>query len=286
MRIKAAALFLFLCFSAACSVEKKAPNVLLILIDTCRADRMSLYDYAGATTPEIEKFAAGGVVFEQAISHVPQTLPSTATLLTSLLPADHGVRVNGLFELPETVGTLPELFQTHGYACAAIISAFPLDERYGLNRGFDSYDSDFETSIFTERRRRAAEARGETYQAHEQRADETTDKAVGWLKAHIEEAKNAPFFLLVHYFDPHGPYKPPKPFNEKFNGYDGELAYTDQEVGRLFRFVDDSFEREETIVALTGDHGELLQPGDAVSGHAGHLEDGVLHIPLVLRWPG
>lgn len=263
---------------SACSVEAERPNLLLILIDTCRVDRMSLHGNPVATTPSVDKIAASGVVFEQAITHVPQTLPATSTLLTSTLPVVHGVRVNGLFDLPEEMVTLAEVFKDERYQTGAIISGFTLDERFGLAQGFDHYDCDFSDSVT---------ARTNLKRRHlEQRADEAADKAMEWLRAYSEKGSDEPFFLFVHFFDPHAPYVPPEDFSEKFAPYDGELAMTDRHIGRLVDTLEELEINGNTLVVIAGDHGERMDPDQSNGTHAGFLDETVLRVPLVLRFPG
>lgn len=264
--------------AVACAAPGPA-NLLLIVIDTCRADRMSLYGYPRATTPELEALAADGVVFEQAITPVSQTLPSLATLVTGTYPPQHGVRVNGRSRLPGSRTTLAELLREEGYATGAIVSAFPLDARFGIDQGFESYDADFRRSIHTRTRRRHL-----PHPDFEQRADEATDKALAWLRAQREARPARPFFLLVHYFDPHFPYDPPAPYRGP-HPYEGELSLTDAEIGRLLRDLREMRLLDATLVVLAGDHGEILDPSRPGAHHAGYLEEAVLRVPLVLRYP-
>ncbi len=270
----------------ACSApkERSRPNLLLVVIDTCRFDHMSLYGYGRPTTPNLENLGAHSVVFEQAVSHVPQTLPSISTILTSTPPREHGVRVNGLFRLPETSETLAEVLRRNGYATAGIVSAFPLDPRFGIGQGFDFYDADFRESILTRTREEGFAFQGTRVNDFEQRADEATNKAVGWLKATIATEPDRRFFLMVHYFDPHYPYKPPAELVD-LTGYDGELAFVDAEIGRLLTEMRELSFLDDTLVIVLGDHGELLDPKRPTARHAGYLEDAVLRVPLLMHWP-
>jgi arylsulfatase A-like enzyme len=244
---------------------------------------MSLYGYARETTPELERLAAEGVVFDQAVSHVPQTLPSVATLLTSTLPAEHGVRVNGLFRLPDSASTLAEVLRDAGWLGAAFVSGFPLDARFGTDQGFDRYDADFRDSILTRTRTEGPAFQGLRHRDFEQRADEATAKALAWLDA---RDPGRPFFLLVHYFDPHHPYAPPPERSAGLDGYDGELAFTDGEIGHLVQRLRAMQLLDRTLVVVVGDHGELLDPARPKARHAGQLEDAVLRVPLLVRAPG
>jgi arylsulfatase A-like enzyme len=256
-----------------------------VVIDTCRFDRMSLFGYELPTTPNLEKLGAQAVIFEQAVSHVPQTLPSVSTILTSTPPREHGVRVNGLFRLPEASETLAEVLRRNGYATAGVVSAFPLDARFGISQGFDSYDADFRESILTRTRREGFAFQGTRVLDFEQRADEATNKAVTWLKAATGKEPHRRFFLLVHYFDPHYPYAPPAE-RVDLTGYDGELAFADAEIGRLLTAIREMGLLDQTLVVVVGDHGELLDPKRPRARHAGYLEDAVLRVPLLMRLPG
>jgi arylsulfatase A-like enzyme len=282
MRVAAAGLALGL---LACGPAPRK-NVLLVVIDTCRADRMSLYGYDRDTTPQLERLAAQGVVFDQALTHVPQTLPAVATLLTSTLPSEHGVRVNGLFRLPDSALTLAEWLRDAGWSSAAFVSGFPLDPRFRADQGFDHYDADFRDSILTRTRREGAAFQGMLHRDFEQRADEATAKAIAWLDAHERAGPERPFFLLVHYFDPHQPYTPPPAYRVGLDPYDGELAFTDAEIGRVVERLRSGEVLDETLVVVVGDHGEVLDPARPKASHAGEIEDAVLRVPLLLRLPG
>ena len=257
------------------------PNLVLIVIDTIRVDHMSLYGHAKPTTPHLARLAAEGVTFDQAIAHVPQTLPSVATLLTSTYPHEHGARTNGGFRLPSESLTLAEILRDVGYRTAAIISSFPLDRRFGVAQGFDFFDADFTQSILTEKRRESVDRKLRHFPSVEQRADEATAKALAWLRTRQRTAAGDPFFLLVHYFDPHYPYAPPSKFMGRLGAYEGEIAFVDREIGRLVIGLDVLDLRDDTLLVVTGDHGEMVG-----GGHEGQIADGVLRVPLVMRHPG
>jgi arylsulfatase A-like enzyme len=284
------ALLLPLLLLVACGSEpvrrEVGPNLLLVVIDTCRADRTSLHGYELETTPHLARLGREGVRFDQAVTHVPQTLPAVATLLTGRLPHRHGVRVNGLFRLSEDVVTLPGVLSDEGFVTAAIVSAFPLDARFGVAQGFGHFDADFRESVLTHARREGLPFQGRRYRDFEQRADEATDKALAWLNARSDAERQSPFFLMVHYFDPHWPYEPPEGFRHFADPYDGEIAFTDAQIGRLLEELARMGALEETLVVVTADHGELLDPARPRARHAGYLEEPVLHVPLLLRQPG
>jgi choline-sulfatase len=259
----------------ACSAPTPDPpsDLLLIVIDTCRQSRMSLYGYRDPTTPHIDAFAAEGVVFDLAVSHAPQTLPSVASLLTSMHPPEHGVRVNGLFRLPAARLTLAELLRDAGYHTGAVVSAFPLDPRFGIEQGFSHYDADFRQSLLT--------PPDAVHGGFEQRADEATDKALAWLDAAPDAS---PWFLMVHYFDPHMPQEPPEGFRDRRDAYDGELAFTDAEIGRLLARMQVRGRLDDALVVLVADHGEVLS--EEFTGHAGSLAEPAIRVPLVLHHAG
>ncbi|MCP4572910.1 MAG: sulfatase-like hydrolase/transferase [bacterium] len=270
------------------------PNILLITLDTTRTDHMSVYGHAHRTTPFLEEFAREGTVFLEAYSSAPATAPSHATLFTSLSPLTHRVVKNAI-TLGEHQVTLAEMLRDRGYRTAAVLSSFVMNAKFGLDQGFDHYDDDLPalgSSI------RQVEWEGEkVIGGFDRRATETTDRAVDWLTN--ERPADAPFFLFVHYFDPHDPYKPPPPYRSRFvdksitkrferrinSLYDGEIAYTDDQLRRLFASLDSLGLADDTLVIITGDHGEgLMQRG--YQFHGAHIYDEAVRVPLLLRWPG
>ena len=247
------------------------PNVLLVTIDTLRADRLGCY--GGAPTPTLDALAARGVRFATAIAHAPLTGPSHASLLTGLTPLRHGVRDNGRSSLVATAPTLAEAFRGAGWRTVAFVSGFPLDHRFGFDRGFESYDDRLPRGSD---RRRAAFV--------ERTAERTTAAALRWLGT---AAPSAPWFLWVHYFDPHAPYEPPPEHAAHFPGrpYDGEVAFVDAQLGRLLQALEDGSAGRETLVLVTSDHGESLgEHGEET--HGVFVYDATLRVPLVLAGPG
>jgi arylsulfatase A-like enzyme/tetratricopeptide (TPR) repeat protein len=219
-------------------------NVLLITLDTTRRDRFGCYGGSSSVTPNLDRLAERGTLFENAISPVPVTLPAHATLLTGLDPQEHGVRNNGTYVLDSARVTLAEVLRSHGYATGATLGAFPVDARFGLNQGFDAYDDDF-----------PAESRRREWQTAQRRAAQVSRAALAWIGAH----RDRPFFHWAHYFDPHFPYEPPEPFAGKFpQPYDGEVAYVDAAVGQLLRGLDSLGVRRTTWILCVADHGEAL----------------------------
>src|SRR4030095_13767719 len=188
-------------------------NVLLVTLDTTRADRIGCYGRAGAATPTLDGLAARGLRFAHAVSTAPVTLPSHATIMTGLVPPNHGVRINAEDRLDEGQTTLAEILAGKGYETAAFVSSFVLDARFGLNQGFATYDDRVEAPQGT------AFAGG----SNERSSAATTEAALAWLRG--RDARR-PFFAWVHYYDPHASYAPPSPYAEQFAGrlYEGEIA--------------------------------------------------------------
>jgi arylsulfatase A-like enzyme/tetratricopeptide (TPR) repeat protein len=248
------------------------PNVLFVTIDTLRADRVGCYGHAAAATPTLDGLAARGVRFETAVAHVPLTGPSHACLLTGLTPLGHGFRDNGGFVLAPGVKTAAEDFRAAGYRTAAFVSGFPLDRRFGFDRGFDTYDDHLPQG--NDRRRTPYVERF---------ADATTDAVLRWLAA----PSGTPFFLWVHYYDPHAPYEPPGALAERFRAapYDGEIAFVDSQLARLLRALEERGALARTVVLVTADHGEGLgEHGEAT--HGLFLYDAMIRVPWILAGPG
>jgi arylsulfatase A-like enzyme len=248
-------------------------NIVLVTLDTTRADRIGCYGYAPAATPVLDRLAAGGIRFAEAVTVAPETLPAHATLLTGLLPPSHGVRINAEGHLGSRHQTLAEVARARGYQTAAFLSAFVLDARFGLNQGFDHYDDRVD----------ATQVPAFGTGTNERRAGATTDAALAWLQS---RDRARPFLLWVHYFDAHAPYAPPAPFASRFAGqpYDGEIAYADAQLGRLLAGLDAPGLRDKTLVVVAGDHGESL--GDhGERTHSVFLYGSAVRVPLVISSP-
>ena len=250
----------------ATALDPERPSLLLVSIDTLRADHVGVYGAVDARTPVIDRLAAEGTRFTTAIASAPLTLPSHASILTGLYPPHHGVRYNGISRLLPSFDTLTERLRDAGYATGAVVGSAVLAGKYGLDQGFDHYDDD-------------TRSRGDPA---ERPASEVTDGALAWLE-HAER----PFFLWVHYYDPHERYAPPAPFADRFAGrpYDGEVAYVDAELGRLFDSLAARGELDEALIVVTSDHGESLGEHAELT-HSYSLYDAVLAVPLVFRGPG
>ena len=253
------------------------PNVLLVTLDTTRADHIGAYGYAAAQTPALDALAADGVLFEHCITPTAYTLPAHSSIMTGLYPPSHGVRINGDTALAASNTTLAERLSAEGYRTGAFVAAFVLDGRWGLSQGFQHYDDNFPM---------AADQKLDL--ARVQRpANAVADAALKWLG----EDRTRPFFAWVHFYDAHVPYEPPEPFRSRFAGrgtsgaYDGEIAFADSQLNRLLQWLERNRLKDNTIVVIVGDHGEGL--GDhGESEHGYYIYDYAVHVPLIVRLPG
>lgn len=255
--------------AAASAPPPPPPSVLLITLDTTRADHLGCYGAAFAATPNLDALAKSGVRFDQALSPAPLTLPSHATILTGLAPRRHGVRDNAGFRLKDGVPTLAEAFARHGRRTAAFVASAVLDRSGGLDRGFEVYDDGM---------RRGPRS---AYDWKERPANAVTDAALAWIGS-----GDAPFFLWVHYFDPHQPYLAPEPYKSRFpdRPYDAEIAFMDAEVGRLLAAARAKAGAGLLVVAA-GDHGEGLgEHGEAT--HGVFVYQATQRVPLILAGHG
>ncbi len=245
-----------------------ATNVLLISLDTTRADHLSCYGFAKETTPNIDALAAEGVRFRLAVSTSPSTLPAHASMLTGTTPPQHGARENGN-HLAEGNLTLAEMLAAKGMSTGAVISAYVMKSQFGTSQGFGYFDEEFD---------------GQTsWQFMGQRLGaEVTERGIAWLRANASR----PFFLFLHYFDPHGDYLPPEPFASRFraNPYAGEIAYADHCVGAVIEEVKRLGLYDSTLIIVTADHGEGRDDhGEATHGF--FIYQSTLHVPLVVKLP-
>jgi len=209
-------------------------------------------------------------VFTRAFAHTPTTLPSHTNILLGTTPLRHGVHDNGFFKVPADLPTMAMHLKQRGYATAAVVGAFPLDSRFGLDRGFDVYDDDYGTGAALD------------FKFVERKAEAVVERALAWLKG-----RSGPWFLWVHLFDPHQPYEPPEPFLTRFKSdpYGGEVAYADAALGRLFAATEAAGRAEPTAVVLTGDHGQSLgEHGETTHGYFAY--NATLWVPLIVAAPG
>jgi arylsulfatase A-like enzyme/Flp pilus assembly protein TadD len=248
----------------------RRPNLLLITVDTLRADRVSCYSDRHISTPQIDSLASKGVVFTRAFSHCTTTLPAHTNILLGLTPSSHGVHDNANFVVPTEFLTLAEHLKASGYSTAAFIGGFPLESRFGLNQGFDTYDDHLDRTgaIGSDSGTRRAEA--------------VLAAALGWL-----ESGKSPWFVWVHLWDPHEPYSPPEPYRTQYAGrlYDGEVAYVDAALSGLLKFMKEDRLMDSSVVVFTGDHGESLgEHGEKTHGLLAY--NATLRIPLIITAPG
>lgn len=258
-------------------LRRRRPNLLLVSLDTTRADRIGCYGYPQARTPRLDALAANGLRFSQATTVAPLTLPAHASLMTGSFPAAHGVRDNGGFYLGEDRVTLAEWLRERGYRTGGFIGAFVLDRRWGIAQGFDRYFDDFDLSKFEG---------GGGMDSVQRRGDEVVARALEWLDA----VGVSPFFAWVHLYDPHTPYAAPEPFAGRFprtpsGAYDAEIAWTDSLVGRLVDRLAAERRLDRTVVVVVGDHGEALG-GHREQTHGFFVYDETIHVPLILAGPG
>jgi arylsulfatase A-like enzyme/Tfp pilus assembly protein PilF len=249
-------------------------NIVLVTLDTLRTDRLSCYGSDRVSTPNIDAFASEGVLFSNAATTVPFTLPAHSSILTGLYPPGHGVRENVGYSLDDGVPTVAELLSGAGWSTAGFVSAFVLDGRWGIGSGFETYFDDFDLSGFENPNLSSVQRRG----------DATLAEAVRWLDS---RPADRPFFLWLHLYDPHDPYEPPEPWASRYadRPYDGEVAFTDSLVGDLRRALEDRGLLSSSMVILTSDHGEGL--GDhGESSHGFFLYDSTVHVGLIVRMPG
>jgi arylsulfatase A-like enzyme/Flp pilus assembly protein TadD len=245
-----------------------APDVILITIDTLRADSLGFAGNTRVRTPYLDNLAARGTVFTNAHAHNVVTLPSHTNILTGLYPYQHGIRDNAGFVLDASHPTLGAMMHRAGYATAAFVSAFPLDSRFGLNAGFDVYD---------DRYREASNPLD--FVVQERPAEETLAAARSWY-----DSARGKKFLWIHLYDPHAPYDPPPPFRDQYRDapYLGEIAYVDEQLSRFLRPVLEA--HPDTVVVITGDHGEAL--GDhGEQTHGLFAYESTLKVPLVIVDP-
>lgn len=242
-------------------------DLILITLDSTRPDRLGCYGNRDIKTPTLDRLAAEGVIFSNAIATASTTLPTHASMFTGLYPHNHGVRTNGLYRLAEEQRTIAEILKEKGYNTAAFVSAFVLAKQFGLDQGFAHYDDAMGSST--------------TVGGYAERlGHHTTDRAIEWLGT----KPSGPYFLWVHYYDPHQAHSPPSPFFEQNpHPYDGEVAFMDYELGLLLDKVK-ATSRDEPLIIVVADHGESLgEHGERTHGHLAY--DATLRIPLIMHAP-
>jgi len=240
----------------------EARNLILISVDTLRADRLSCYGYESNRTPHFDRWASEGFLFEQAFSEYPLTLPAHATMLTGLLPTRHGVRENAGFRMDPEQTTVAEVLHARKYRTAAFIGSYVLAAEFGVSQGFETFDETFTTSIDN------VAASTDLQRS----APEVTARFLRWLGDNQDQT----FFAFVHFYDPHMP---------RPEGYDKEVARVDESLGEIDAFLRETNLLDKTDIILTSDHGESL--GDhGEAGHGFFVYDSTLHVPLIIRPAG
>ncbi len=250
--------------------EETKHNILLITIDTLRADKLSCYGSQSPRTPVIDRLAEKGVLYSRAFANTSTTLPSHANILLGTTPNYHGVHENLNFIVSQELLTLAEHLKNNGYSTGAFVGAYPLDARFGLSQGFDIYD-DLYSRIHSV-----------NLASLERKAEAVIESALSWL-----EGRRSPWFLWIHCWDPHTPYEPPEPFKTQYkeHPYDGEVAYVDSALGKLFDHMEENSLFDSTFIIFTGDHGESLgQHGEKTHGYFAYNSS--TWIPLILLLPG
>lgn len=246
-------------------------------MDTLRADHVGCYGARNVKTPAMDALAAQGTRFENALTCVPITVPSHAAILSGTYPMWNGMRDFTSLPLRSSVGLISEAFERHGYTTAAFVSAFVLDSSWGLSRGFETYDDKFNPHQFETQNPGTIQ----------RRAGETVDHLLDWFKAYNSRNSPAkPFFVWLHLYDPHSPYDPPEPYHSRYVGhlYDGEIAYADSQLGRLFDYLRQTGNYDKSLIVLMADHGESL--GDhGEDEHGFFIYRSTLRIPFIVKLP-
>ena len=248
------------------------PSVILITIDTLRADHVGCYGAQSVKTPTLDALAHDGIVFERAISQVPLTWPSHAVILTGTYPFQNGVQDFTGQPLAQQFRTVSQAFQQAGYATGAVVSAFVLDRSWGLARGFDFYDDAFSAETFEKKDAGLVD----------RRAGESVAHAIAWLK----KTPRRPFFLWLHLYDPHSPYDPPEPYRSEYRShlYDGEIAYADHELGNLMAWLKQNHLYDSSLIVALSDHGESLGE-HREDEHGFFVYNATVHVPLIVKPP-
>ena len=273
---RARILFLFVLFPALAAATTDPPNVILITLDTVRADRMGFLGSKLGLTPNLDALAGQSVVFEHAYSQAPITPVSHATILTGTFPQYHGIRNFG-DRLPPLVPFLPDILHAQGYQTGAFVGSIILDPKNGFasgfERGFDVYNAGFHRQKTGERREASMQRRGEV--------------TLGFVLEWLGQRKKGPFFLWFHLWDAHDPYNPPEPFRSRFPKapYNGGIAYVDATVGKLLDYLRTEGLYDNTLIAVAADHGEALGDHGELT-HSIFLYDATIHVPMLIKLPG
>ncbi len=253
-------------------VDPRGLNLVVVTLDTTRADRLGAYGYQNAGTPNLDALARDGVLFDHASTAAPITLPAHSSIFTGRFPPQHGVRDNGGYYLSDKEQTLAETLKARGYATGGFIAAYVLDSKWGIAQGFETYFDDFDLSKYKVFSMGAIQRPG----------NEVVDHALPWIDQH----RDRPFFAWVHLYDAHAPYNPPEPFKSRHPGdpYQGEISFADSQVGRVVQFLRDRDLFERTVIVVLGDHGESLND-HGEQGHGFFVYESVVHVPMLIRTP-
>ena len=250
--------------------SRKTP-VIVISIDTLRSDHLPAYGYTGVATPNIDSLRSDSILYARAYSHCPLTLPSHASMLTGVLPAEHGLRDNLGFKLKKDVATLAEVLGRNGYVSGAAVSAFVLRRESEIGRGFDFWDDEIELA-----------SSGRDVSGIQRSGSDTTERAKKWIDAQGER----PFFFMLHLYEPHSPYTAPEPFASRYrHAYDAEIAAVDAIVGDFIEFLKRKELYDRSLVILLSDHGEGLND-HGEDEHGIFLYREAIQVPLLLKLPG
>ena len=278
------------CYLSFVSGDKEISRVVLISIDTCRSDYLSCYGYPSNITPNIDAIADQGILFANAISPIPLTLPSHSSIMTGTIPPSHGVHYNEGYQLGDSNITLAEILKEKGFTTGAILSSFVLDSKFGMDQGFDTYNDEFEEVQ-------------DTSSDPERKAIKTSQAANSWLDKHCDDK----FFLFLHYFDPHFPYEAPEPFapesqsisdnyalmafmdkqtvkKQILASYAAEVAYVDHCIGQVIDKLKQLKIYHSTLIIITSDHGEMLRE-HGESSHGFFIYQSAIKVPLILKLP-
>lgn len=257
----------------------KRMNIILITLDTLRADFLSVYHRGKAQTPHIDGVAEEGVVFDRCVSQTPLTLPSHTSILSGAYPLHHQIRDNGGFLVPQELEMVSEALQANGFATSAFIASYVLHSKWGINQGFDTYSDEFDLTKFKK----------VSLGIVQKRADEVLNNAMQWLndfKSKKGRSEKKRFFTWIHLYDPHTPYDPPSPYKEKYprDPYRGEVEYMDAQLGRFFQFLKDKELYDNSLIIMAADHGESLgQHGERTHGF--FIYQSTVWVPMIIRAP-
>ncbi len=262
-----------------CHQSQPKFNVLIITLDTTRADHIGSYDQK-SVTPHLDDLSDDGIVYERALSSIPITLPSHSSIMTGKVPFVHGVRDNGLFNLTSEQLTLAEILKKNGYKTAATIASFPLTSKFGINQGFDYFNEHIAVKyedMFGERTLPKS-----TLFFDERNAAQVNETIMPW----IQDNHETPFFAWIHYFDPHHPHEPPAPYDQTFVNdlYRGEIAYADENIGKVIEQLKRLNIYDNTLIVFTSDHGEGNNEHNE-STHSLLVYNSTLHVPLIIKHP-